>query len=470
MRLINTRYHQVVTSKAIYLFIAFFLYSFTLNSQCSGSTQYSTNRIPCVAQSNSIITVPNGRYILVYVISGVNYYFSSTRNGITLVNHSTNAQVGHTTTSSIYYTSNFSGLLRVYNCNSQTADLSYSATNQGSNNVDNQSNCGSNNWIGHIYKRLDATAGPPTNANAFTSYIGYFTEGESFTEGFGGNTNCFPTFSNNNNWINTYTEYFAVRFCNQSVKPSGAYVISAITADDGVRLNVDGNLIMNRWIEQAPTTYYNILFSHSGNSQLKLEYYESGGQNTIAFGTMTRVNNVLNSNTTQTLCQGGTNLQIGGTNTLTDAPVSSSSGYSVTYQWQVSTDNVNFSNISGATAQNYTPTQTAPGNYYFRRIANVSATNPGSIAVTAQDISNVAQLTIRPKPNGVLTGSVICEGDPTATLTFTSNLGTGPFSLIINGVTYNNVNTGVPFTVTAPVTTTVYNLTKITDSYGCINP
>lgn len=321
-----------------------------------------------------------------------------------------------------------------------------------------------------MYKRLDATAGPPSDPNAFTSYVGNFKENESFTEGFGGNTNCFPTFSNNNNWINTYTEYFAVRFCNQSVKPAGAYVISAITADDGVRLNVDGNLIMNRWIEQAPTTYNNILFSHSGNSQLKLEYYESGGQNTIEFGTMTRVNNVLNSNITQTLCQGGTNLQIGGTNTLTTAPVSSNSGYSVTYQWQVSTNNVNFSNISGATAQNYTPTQTAPGNYYFRRIANVSATNPGSIAVTAQDISNVAQLTIRPKPNGVLTGSMICEGDPTATLTFTSSLGTGPFSLIINGVTYNNVNTGVPFTVTAPATTTVYNLTKITDSYGCINP
>ncbi len=470
MRLINTRYHQAVISKAIFLFIAFLFYSITLNSQCTGGSQIGTNQIPCSGSTNSVNNIGIGNYILVYVINGVNYNFSSNRNGITLVNDLTNNQVGHTTNNSISYTSNFSGSLRVYNCSTASSTLTYSATNLGSNIQDNQNNCGSNSWVIHFFDIKDNATNPPSNSDAFSSYIGYNTLNETLNESFGGNNNCFPALSNGSNTINVWTETFAAKLCNQSIRNQGAYIISALNDNDGCRLTVDGTLIMNRWDNQGPHNNSNILFSHTGNSSLLLEYFENNGANTLEFGTITRVNNVLNSNTTQTLCQGGTNLQIGGTNTLTDAPVSSSSGYSVTYQWQVSTDNVNFSNISGTTAQNYTPTQTAPGNYYFRRIANVSATNPGSIAVTAQDISNVAQLTIRPKPNGVLTGSMICEGDPTATLTFTSNLGTGPFSLIINGVTYNNVNTGVPFTVTAPATTTVYNLTKITDSYGCINP
>lgn len=473
MRLIKTGFNHSIIIKTVYLFISLFLFSFNLNSQCTGGAQIGTNQVPCSGSTTTINTVTFQNYFVIYVVSGINYRINSTRNGITLVNHATGVLIQHTTSNVINYTATFSGTMRIYNCNvnsTSNANISFTATNLASNDTDNQNNCGSNDWIGHIYKRLDATAGPPSDPNAFTSYIGYFKENESFTELFGGNTNCFQTFSNSNNWINTYTEFFAVRFCNQSVKPAGAYIISSVTADDGVRINVDGNLIMNRWIEQAPTTYNNILFNHTGNSQLKLEYYESAGQNTVGIGTMTRVNNVLNTNILQAYCQGGTNLQIGGTNTLTTAPVSSSAGYSVTYQWQISTNNVNFSNISGATAMNYTPTQTAPGTYYYRRIANVSTTNPGSIAVSAQDISNVAQLTIRPKPNGVLNGSVICEGDPTAQLTFTANAGTGPFSLIINGSTFNNITSGVPFSITAPATTTVYNLTKITDSYGCINP
>lgn len=456
----------------ILLFIILLFYT-NLNSQCSSGSQIGTNQIPCSGSSITINSVTYQNYIVIYVVSGINYRINSTRSGITLVNHSTGAVIQHTTSNTINYTSTFSGTMRIYNCNvngTNSANITFTATNLASNNIDNQSNCGSNSWIGHIYKRLDVTAGPPSDPNAFTSYIGYFIENESFSELFGGNTNCFPALSNSNNWINTYTEFFAVRFCNQSVKPAGAYVISSVTADDGVRIYADGTQIMNRWIEQAPTTYNNILFSHAGSTQLKLEYYESAGQNQIDFGSMTRVNNVLNINTTQTICQSSTPLQIGGTNTLTTAPVSSSSGYSVTYQWQVSTDNTNFTNISGSNSLNYTPTQTTPGTYYYRRIASVSNTNPGSIAVTAQDISNTAQLTIRPKPNGVLTGSVICEGATTATLTFTASAGTGPYSLIINGVTYNNINSGVPFNVTAPATTTVYNLTKITDSYGCINP
>lgn len=455
----------------INFFFLFILFSdFDLNAQCSGSTYFSTIKIPCSGSSNTVASVPKERYILVYVVKGVNYSFASSKNGITLVNDGTTTTVGNTYYSSINYTSTFSGLLRVYNCSNSNSTLTFSATSQGSNTQDSQSDCGVNSWVGHLYIRLDNTPGAPTNTNAFSSYIGYITENEVFIEQFGGDQSCFTTYSNGSNRINTFTEFFAARFCNQSVKPKGAYIISSVRADDGIRIFVDGNLIMNRWIEQSATTYSNILFSHSGNSQIKVEYYESEGQNEIAVAAMNRVNNVLNTNLNQLFCQGNASSQINGTNTYTTAPVSSNFAYTVTYQWQVSTDNVNFTGISGATALNYTPTQTSPGTYYFRRLATINTINPGSISVSSVDESNVAILTIRPKPKGTIKGSVICEGDPTAQLTFTSDAGTGPFTLVINGVIYNNITSGVPINITAPTVTTIYNLVKITDIYGCINP
>jgi hypothetical protein len=73
-------------------------------------------------------------------------------------------------------------------------------------------------------------------------------------------------------------------------------------------------------------------------------------------------------------------------------------------------------------------------------------------------------------PNGTLSGSLICSGSPGA-LTFNATTGTGPFTLIINGVTYTNVLSGIPFNVSvAPAITTTYTLTNISDTNLNTNP
>ena len=51
----------------------------------------------------------------------------------------------------------------------------------------------------------------------------------------------------------------------------------AVTADDGVRLFVDEELRLDRWIEQAPTTYWLDIDVGGGSHNLLLEYFESGG-------------------------------------------------------------------------------------------------------------------------------------------------------------------------------------------------
>lgn len=55
-----------------------------------------------------------------------------------------------------------------------------------------------------------------------------------------------------------------------------------ITADDGVRLIVDGVTVLDKWKDQAPTTYtYSHTFS-AGTHTIVLEYYESAGGASIS--------------------------------------------------------------------------------------------------------------------------------------------------------------------------------------------
>ena len=51
-----------------------------------------------------------------------------------------------------------------------------------------------------------------------------------------------------------------------------------VTADDGVRLYIDGSLQLDEWIDQPPTTYTVEVDLTAGNHTIELEYYENGGE------------------------------------------------------------------------------------------------------------------------------------------------------------------------------------------------
>lgn len=91
------------------------------------------------------------------------------------------------------------------------------------------------------------------------------TEGFIFDWGWGAPSSC----ANENN--------FGVRFSRTfSVVSSGAYIFRA-TADDGVRLWVDGTLLIDRWIDQARTTYQATTTLSAGFHDIRMDYYERGG-------------------------------------------------------------------------------------------------------------------------------------------------------------------------------------------------
>jgi hypothetical protein len=478
---------------------------------------------------------------------------------------------GSTTGATLTYTAPYSGFIRFYSCRTSgsTANLTVSIAG-GTNTQDDATDAGDNVWVEHIYQRIADNGGSPDNTNAFSRYLGYrdTLTGESFSNDFGGTTSTYAVKSGGRYLILSTNDYFAVRYRMQSTRPAGAY-IADMRGDDGIRLTVDGTKYFDHWIDQSPATYAKQLFPLSGNSNLLYEYYETAGGNEVGFTNMARVSNAISvpSNRNDTAVCINAAIAFTGNNTFAAAPLSSTTGFSVTYQWVRSVNGGAYSAVSNGTGQDHTTPQLAVGTYLYRRVAAVSRTNDGmSSATTARDSSDVITVTVRPAPIVTVTGGTVCQNESinvvvtnprpypitvgfnvsgsismtgaqtvgasssasfpfptdnpgtstitatslaystgpacsvtpsglTATvtvrplpagtigtntpiclgtlgrITFNATSGTGPYSLIINGNTYNGITSGTPFGISPnPTINTTYNLTQITDANGCISP
>ena len=67
---------------------------------------------------------------------------------------------------------------------------------------------------------------------------------------------------------------FSVRWTGTSDFEAGDYTFSA-TADDGVRMWVDGELIIDAWKDQGATTYQATRQMTAGEHEVKVEYYDA---------------------------------------------------------------------------------------------------------------------------------------------------------------------------------------------------
>jgi glucose/arabinose dehydrogenase len=69
---------------------------------------------------------------------------------------------------------------------------------------------------------------------------------------------------------------FVARWTRSASFAPGQYRFS-VTADDGVRLSVDGVRVIDKWIDEGPTTYTATLPLDGAPHNIVMEYYESGG-------------------------------------------------------------------------------------------------------------------------------------------------------------------------------------------------
>ncbi|HKX27679.1 MAG TPA: PA14 domain-containing protein [Blastocatellia bacterium] len=114
-------------------------------------------------------------------------------------------------------------------------------------------------WRGEFYNNRTLTGEPTMVRNDGTGFLNL---------GFGADSpgsNCGLGVDN-----------FSARWTRAVDFEAGVYRFS-VTADDGVRLYIDGQLKIDQWIDQAATTYTTEVFLSPGSHELRLEYYEAGG-------------------------------------------------------------------------------------------------------------------------------------------------------------------------------------------------
>lgn len=132
----------------------------------------------------------------------------------------------------------------------------------------------------------------------------------------------------------------------------------------------------------------------------------------------------------------------------------------LTYQWQLSPNQVNWTNISGATASTYAPPSLSDTTWYRRIVfSNLPNTGP-PYSSSCPDTSNSLKITINYVTGGVIaTEQTICPGDDIALLTeITPSSGSGQ----LNYSWEFSINSGTSWTSIPLTNSTTYNPTTIT--------
>jgi glucose/arabinose dehydrogenase len=148
---------------------------------------------------------------------------------------------------------------------------------------------------------------------------------------------------------------YSARWTKNEVLPAGEYTFTA-TADDGIRVIVDGETIINQFIDQAPTTYTATKALAAGNHTIVVEYYEAAGGATAQF----------NYEKTGELPAptGGFTAEYFNNEGLTGAPVLTRNETTINYEWGAGSPDplVTVDNFSAR----WTKTENlAAGNYEF---------------------------------------------------------------------------------------------------------
>ena len=81
---------------------------------------------------------------------------------------------------------------------------------------------------------------------------------------------------NPDNSCGVLADAFSVRWTRRLILPDGVYRFTA-TADDGVRLFIDGKRVLDEWRDQPPTSFTRELFLPEGSHRIVMEFYDRAG-------------------------------------------------------------------------------------------------------------------------------------------------------------------------------------------------
>jgi hypothetical protein len=70
---------------------------------------------------------------------------------------------------------------------------------------------------------------------------------------------------------------WSARWNARKTAPTTGYYTVSATADDGIRVWVDNNLVIDQWHDQSPTTYAALVYLNAGAHDWRVEFYQHGG-------------------------------------------------------------------------------------------------------------------------------------------------------------------------------------------------
>jgi hypothetical protein len=274
---------------------------------------------------------------------------------------------------------------------------------------------------------------------------------------------------------------FSVRWSRQVDFPSGRYRFYA-QADDGIRIYVDGQLVLNEWHSNDGSETYTAERDINGSYLLVVEYYEGSGQASVEAGWERVYPTSTPTNTptpTRTPTPTGT-LSPTPTATPTHTPVTptvTGTGMATPTQTPTSTTTATgtatptqtpTATATGTTTPTETPTQTPTSTATSTDTPTLTPTTTVTDTVTP---TITPTLTLTPSPTITTTPTL------TTTLSITPTTGGATTPVTITGSAFPmsstvNIYLGTvltqPFTstvVTQPITTTP----GITTTYGLVN-
>jgi chitodextrinase len=242
---------------------------------------------------------------------------------------------------------------------------------------------------------------------------------------------------------------FSIRWQGNFTFNQGNYVFTATTSD-GMRLYVDGNLIIDRWRDQAPFVYTRSQTLSQGSHLIVVEYYEH-----------------TNGATAQVFWQNSSPApQIPAISSFTAAPASTTAGQPVTLAWNVSgataisIDN-GVGDVTNSTATAVSPTQTTT---YKLTASNGVGANTATATVIVSSSSDTQPPT-SPTLASATAGSAT-EADLVWTAS-TDNVGVAGYQILRNGSAIRSVTGTLAFADTTVSANSTYTYSvKAYDAAG----
>lgn len=285
---------------------------------------------------------------------------------------------------------------------------------------------GINTWRAYVYN----------SANYSTDYSGFFTTTAALDQN---TTNYYltsqpPSFAPNYQGCQVSANIYSVRFIRTGV-PAGLYNIGIARNDDNIQILIDGvvaHTTPGASGTNRPTAWVGNIYP---STVVEIRYLNGAGPGDCSFyftpASFALASTPGNIAGNQVLCSGQipaltiSSVTAGTAGTCTQV----SSATTATYQWQVSTDNVVFTNIAGANLASYTPGFALTSTSYFRRAYLTYCDTVFSNSVTAT-VLNGAPGTPNEFGNGVWNAYVYNATD------YASNY--SGFYTTASGLTYNS--------------------------------